>query len=186
MTLVHDLLVRVRRTRERLLHPLRRRKAVAALRARPRPTTLLVVCYGNLCRSPLAAELLARAVAPFGIVVRSAGLIGFNRPAPAEALAAAERHRVNLSDHRSALITAQLARADLIIVMDPTQRRYICERFARRPSDVILLGDFDPEPVETRTIRDPVDQPRQVFDEVYARIARCVRQLADALAGARS
>ena len=48
MTLVHDLLVRVRRTPERLLHPLRRRKAVAALRARPRPAALLVVCHGNI------------------------------------------------------------------------------------------------------------------------------------------
>jgi protein-tyrosine-phosphatase len=186
MTLVHDLLVRVRRTPERLLHPLRRRKAVTALRARPRPTALLVVCHGNICRSPLAAELLARAVAPLRIVVRSAGLIGFNRPAPAEAVAAAERHGVNLSGHRSALITAQVARADLIVVMDPAQRRHICERFGRRPSDVILLGDFDPEPVETRTIRDPVNQRREVFDEVYARIARCVQELAAALAGARS
>jgi len=186
MTLVHDLLVRVRRTPDRLLHPLRRRKAVAALRARPRPAALLVVCHGNICRSPLAAELLARAVAPYGIVVRSAGLIGFNRPAPAEALAAAERHRVNLSDHRSTLITAQLARADLIIVMDPTQRRHICERFGRRPADVILLGDFDPGPVETRPIRDPVDQLRDVFDEVYARIARCVQGLAAVLVGAKS
>ena len=125
-------------------------------------------------------------MSPFGIVVRSAGLIGFNRPSPAEAMAAAERHRVNLSDHRSTLITAQLARADLIIVMDPTQRRHICERFGRRPADVILLGDFDPEPVETRTIRDPVDQRRDVFDEVYARIARCVQELAAVLAGAKS
>ncbi|HEV2672029.1 MAG TPA: hypothetical protein VGU74_13125 [Gemmatimonadales bacterium] len=183
---MNDLLVRVRRTPDRLLHPLRRRKAVTALRARPRPTMLLVVCHGNICRSPLAAELLSRAVAPLGITVRSAGLIGFNRPAPAEALAAAEGHRVSLSDHRSALITAQLARgADLIIVMDPTQRRYICERFGRRRADVVLLGDFDPAPVQTRTIRDPVDQRREVFDDVYARIARCVREFAATLATAR-
>jgi hypothetical protein len=40
----------------------------------------------------------------------------------------------------------------------------------------MVLGDFDPAPVEARTIRDPVDQRRDVFDQVYERIARCVRE----------
>ena len=75
---------------------------------------------------------------------------------------------------------------DLIVVMDPSQRSHICERFGRLPRNVVVLGDFDPTPVDTRTIRDPVDQKREVFDEVYERIARCVRELATVLAGAGS
>ena len=182
-----DLLLRVRRTPERLLHPLRRRKALDILRARRRPKTILVVCHGNIWRSPMAAELLGRDLAPFGIAVQSAGFIGFNRPAPAEALAAAERHSVDLSAHRSRLVTAELVRAaDLIVVMDPSQRRVICERFGRLPSDVLVLGDLDPTPVDARTIRDPVDQSREVFDQVYERIARCARELVTVLGSARS
>ena len=182
-----DLLLRVRRTPERLLHPLRRRKALEVRRARPRPKTILVVCHGNICRSPMAAELLRPHLAPFGIVVQSAGFMGFNRPAPAEAVAAAERHGVDLSAHRSRLVTAELVRAaDLIVVMDPSQRRLICERFGRLPSDVLVLGDLDPAPVDARTIRDPVDQSREVFDQVYERIARCVRELVTVLGSARS
>lgn len=177
-----DLLLRVRRTPERLLHPLRRRKALQALRARPRPSTLLVVCHGNICRSPVAAALLRRELTALGIDVRSAGFLGFNRPSPAEAVAAAQRHAVNLADHRSRLVTAQLARAvDVIVVMDATQRRLVCERFGRRPEDVFVLGDFDPEPVETRMIRDPLNESPAVFDRVYDRIARCVRELVTAL-----
>ena len=172
-----NLLMRVRRTPERLLHPFRRRKALEALRGRARPKTLLVVCYGNICRSPMAAALLDRDLGPLGIEVQSAGFIGFNRPAPAEAVDAAKRHAVNLSDHRSRPVTVDGVRtADLIVVMDASQRRQICERFGRRPSDVMVLGDFDPAPVEARTIRDPVDQRRDVFDQVYERIARCVRE----------
>ncbi len=182
MTFLRNLLVRVRRTPEGLLHPLRRRKAVDALRQRRRPTTVLAVCHGNICRSPVAAALLARELAPLGIDVQSAGFIGFNRPAPAEAVAAAQRHAVNLSEHRSRLLTAELVRgADLIVVMDPSQRRLICERFGRLPSDVMLLGDFDPATVDARTIRDPVDQQREVFDEVYERISRCVREFGRAV-----
>jgi len=177
-----DLLMRVRRTPERLLHPFRRRKALAALRGRARPRTLLVVCYGNICRSPFAAALLARELTPLGVDVRSGGFISFNRPAPADAIAAAQSHGVDLTKHRSRPVTADVARAaDLIVVMDVTQRRLVCERFGRRLSHVILLGDLDPAVVETRAIRDPVDQSRQVFDEVYERVSRCVRECAGAL-----
>lgn len=177
-----DLLLRVRRTPERLLHPLRRRKALEALRGRPRPTTLLVVCHGNICRSPLAGALLARELAPLGITVQSGGFLGFNRPAPPEAIASALHLQIELADHSSRLLTADLVRsADLIVVMDPSQRRLLCERFGRQPTDVMILGDFDPAPVETRTIRDPVNQGRDVFDQVYERIARCVREFAGVL-----
>lgn len=180
-----DLLMRVRRTPERLLHPFRRRKALEALRGRARPRTLLVVCYGNICRSPMAAALLDRDLGPLGIEVQSAGFIGFNRPAPAEAVDAAKRHAVNLSDHRSRPVTVDGVRtADLIVVMDASQRRQICERFGRRPADVLLLGDLDPDAVETRTIHDPVNDGREVFDCVYDRIARCVRGLAITLSSA--
>jgi len=179
---MRELLRNVRRTPERLLHPLRRRKALDALRARPRPRSLLVICHGNICRSPVAAGLLRRALEPEGIVVESAGLIGFNRPSPPEALAAAEAHGLDLSDHRSSLVTAERARsADLIVVMEMSQQRRICERFGRRPSDILILGDLDPLPVETRTIRDPVNDDRAMFDQVYERIARCVRELVDIL-----
>jgi len=180
-----DLLLRVRRTPERLLHPFRRRKALEALPERLRPRTLLVLCHGNICRSPFAAALLARELRPLGIAVQSAGFIGFNRPAPAEAIAAAQSHRVDLTSHRSRPVTADVARAaDLIVVMDVIQRRLVCERFGRLPSDVIVLGDLDPAAFETRAIHDPVDQSRQVFDEVYERIARCVQELGRVLGGA--
>jgi len=177
-----DLLSRVRRTPERWLHPLRRRKAFEILRARPRPKILLVMCHGNICRSPIAAALLRRELAPLGITVESAGFIGFNRPAPAEAVTAAERHSVDLSTHRSRLVTTALIRAaDLVVVMDPRQRRLVCERFGRSPSDVMVLGDFDSARVDARTIRDPVDQSRVVFEQVYERIARCVREFVTVL-----
>src|ERR1051326_4954108 len=96
-----ELLRRVRRTPERLLHPLRRRKALEALRARPRPQRVLVLCHGNICRSPVAGLLLAQGLAPLGITVQSAGFVGFNRPAPSDALTAAQRHGVDPAPRRS-------------------------------------------------------------------------------------
>ncbi len=183
---LRSLLGRVRHTPDRLLQPLRRRKAIDALRAHPRPKLVLVVCYGNICRSPVAGALLARELAPLGIEVQTAGFIGFNREAPAEAVAAAQRHAVNLADHRSRLVTSTLARtADLIVVMDPSQARLLRERYGRQSTGILVLGDLDPGKAETRTIRDPVDQKVDVFEEVYERIARCVRELGAILSARR-
>ena len=170
----------LRRTPDRILHPLRRRRALEALLRRPRPATLLIICHGNICRSPFAAALLGRALP--GLRVESAGFLGLARSSPAGARAAAARRGVDLSSHRSRLLTAELARAaELIIVMDAAQRRAICDRFGRLPRDVILLGDLDPAPIAARAIPDPVDQPAAVFDESYACIERCAGALASAL-----
>lgn len=172
----------LRHAPDRLLHRMRRRAAQRALRARPRPRTLLVVCHGNICRSPFAAGLLSRALGPAGIFVASAGFVGPGRPAPAQGSIAAARRGIDLSDHRSQLLTPGLAtEAQLIVVMDARQHRMVCERFGRFPSDVMLLGDLDPEAIDTRAIHDPIDQPLAAFEESYARIERCVNALIGAL-----
>jgi protein-tyrosine-phosphatase len=190
--MVAELLLRLRRTPDRALHPLRRRRVLEALRRRApvlhTPAVVLVVCYGNICRSPFAAAVLSRALGGMrgAARVESAGLIAPpppRRPAPPHAVTAAARHGVDLASHRSRVITADLVHsADLIVVMDTTQRREICDRFGRLPRDVIVLGDLDPEPIDTRRIDDPVDQGLDVFEASYARIERCVGELARALA----
>lgn len=167
-----------------MLHPLRRRAALRRL-GRARPAALLVACHGNICRSPFAAGLLRRELREHGTRVESAGFVGPDRPPPAEALAAAARRGVDLSSHRSCLLVAPLVRpADRIVVMEPAQRRAVCDRFGRQARDVVVLGDLDPEPIETRGIRDPVNGPAEAFEECYARIERCVRELARAIVGA--
>jgi low molecular weight protein-tyrosine phosphatase len=178
------LLTQLRRVPHRVLHRLRRQRTMKALRGRPRPASLLVVCRGNICRSPFAAALLRRALSRFGVQVDSVGFTA-GRPSPPDAVAVAARYDVDLCDHRSQLVTAERVRtADLIVVMDHRQRREICERFGRDARDVLLLGDLDPQPNESRTIRDPVREPRAVFEQTYARIVRCARELARAVTAA--
>ncbi|PYO77621.1 MAG: hypothetical protein DMD67_06310 [Gemmatimonadetes bacterium] len=163
-----ELLTQLRGVPRRVFHRLYRQRALRALRSRPRVTSLLVICRGNSCRSPFAAALLDRALS--------------RQQPPPEAVAAAARHGVDLSVHRSQRVTAESVRAaDLIVVMDLTQRHEICVRFGRTERDVLVLGDLDPQPIETRRIRDPVRQPLAVFEQTYARIERCVRELTRAV-----
>jgi protein-tyrosine phosphatase len=177
-----ELLRAARYAPDRLLHPIRRRAATARVRERPAPASLLVLCHGNICRSPFAERVLRRHLAPAGIEVTSVGFIGPNRPPPNEALEAARRHGVDLSTHRSRLLTSALARdAGMIVAMSDAMRRTLRANYGLSTHKVFLLGDFDPEPIERRDIRDPVEQPVAVFETVYARIANCSRALATSL-----
>ena len=170
----------IKRVIEGMLHPWRRRGAAARVRQRGLERVLFV-CHGNICRSPFAAYAAGRKLAAQGkqgFVVASAGFIGpGGRPSPPEALAAAAALGVDLTRHRSRLLTPAIVRdAVLIVVMDSRQAADI-RRGYRRGSSVVILGDLDPLPVTMRTIPDPVDQPRAAFDACYARIDRCVTAL---------
>ena len=181
------LLERLRRMAARLRHNSRRKAALAALAARQPPACVLVLCSGNIFRSPFAAAVLRRELKRRGagaVRVESAGFTAPGRASPPHAIAAAARHGIDLAGHSSQLVVADLARAaDLIVVMEELQRRSICERFGRAARDVLLLGDLDPLPVTSRAIQDPVDQRPEVCERVYARIERCVGELAYALSG---
>src|SRR2546430_7845036 len=184
---VSGLLTRLRRAPDQLLHGARRRAALAALAGVERaPESVLVICNGNIFRSPFAAAVLRRALELRGlgrVRVDSAGFAGPGRASPPDAIAAAARRGVDLASHSSQLVMADLVRAaDLIVVMDGLQRRMICARFGRSSRGVLLLGDFDTLPVASRGIEDPVEQGPEVCARVYARIEPCVEELVQALA----
>jgi protein-tyrosine phosphatase len=168
----------LRRLPERLLHPLRRQRARARLRRRL-PGSILFVCHGNICRSPYAAAALRRLL-PTGTRVRvdSAGFVGPFRSPPPEAIAVAASRGLDLARHQSKQLARELVRgADLVVVMEPGQAHALWTRFGRVPGRVLVLGDLDPLPIATRSIRDPIEQPWEVFEESYTRIDRCLSAL---------
>jgi len=160
-------------------------RASAALRGRI-PESVLFLCQGNACRSPFAAALFAREAeariaAP--IRVASAGLVAPGRPSPPQAIAAAARRDIDLSHHHSRLVTTRAIReAKLVVVMSPDQERVV-RRVGRTKITTLILGDLDPEPVEERTIVDPMGQRDAVFDASYDRIARCIRVMIELMSG---
>ena len=168
---------------DRLLHPWRRRRQLDRLRRGGEPRSALFICLGNINRSPYAAGAYARGLRDRGVngvVVRSAGFIGPDRPAQEETRDLATKAGFDLGGHRSRAIDPdEVRQADLVVVMDPEQRRRICSMTGRAARDVVVLGDLDPEPIVRRAVQDPYGHGYPVFERVYRRIERCVDALVD-------
>lgn len=175
----------IRRLPERLLHPRRRSKAVARLRAL-QPTSLLVICRGNICRSPFGERYLRGVLEESGdaFEVTSAGFMSAGHSAPPDAATAAAEHDVDLSDHRSKLITAEAARAaDMVLVMEPWHARTMRTSYGVSGGRIFLMGDFDPGAIERRVVQDPVCRGLGSFRACYRRMELCLRVLAHSLQG---
>ena len=176
---------KLRRFRTRLLHPIRRRRTLAELWGRAAPDRVLFICHGNICRSPYAEAVFNRMVCSEpGPRMRaySAGFIGPGRSTPDEGQAVARASGIDLSSHRSRLITQELVDgADLVVVMQPDQERAAKRGFDCDGKHVLVLGDLDSDEVDRREIIDPFDWPESVFKESYDRIERCTRALVRAL-----
>jgi protein-tyrosine-phosphatase len=119
-----------------------------------------------------------------GTVVVSAGFLGSDRPVPPASVAISAKRGLDLSRYRSRPLTpTTVSEADLIVVMDANQAREIAIRFRVNPARILIAGDLDPMFENTRGIRDPWNQPSEVFEASFDRLDRCAVALVDAIKG---
>lgn len=174
------VLAAVRHAPDRLLHPLRRRSTLARLQREELPTQILFICHGNICRSAYAHRALADRLPPEArtlITISSAGFVGPGRPSPSEAIQVARSRGVDLSNHRSRLVTLEMVRGcRLIVAMDARQRRALIATYGTPPDSTLAFGDLDPHGIRRRGIQDPYKRPAEVFERVFARIDRCLEE----------
>jgi len=163
-----------------LVHEWRRRLAGEPPLPPPPIARVLVVCHGNICRSPFAATVLAGRIP--ALEVRSGGLAA-NDAAPADptAVRVAARLGHDLSGHRSrALSRADLEDPHLVLVMEAAQAAAFRARAPKLARRVYLLGDFLATP--PFDIADPWGCPEEVFERIFAQIDAALERLTQRLA----
>ncbi len=166
---------------DRLTHTTDRRRANLRASRRGRPRRIVVVCYGNICRSPYAAACLRLRLSKRGIPdvqVESAGLFGPGRPADPQAAGIALQRGLDLGDHRSRLFrNADSEHSDLVLVMTRSQRDLLIRRFGVHEECIELLGDFDVGDPPVREISDPYGRSDDEFKRGFAQVERSIEGL---------
>ena len=106
--------------------------------------SVIFVCHGNICRSPLAEVIFLDKLKNNGvnnIKVTSAGISGYHEGEGAcePSLFIAGKHGLDLTGHRAKKIKNSDLNYDLIIAMDKYNYRYLNQSGAK---NLKLLGDY--------------------------------------------
>jgi protein-tyrosine-phosphatase len=173
---LHPLSRRIKnwRRHQRLLR--HHRALVQRLAASGQPKKIIFVCYGNICRSPLAAALAQQTFT--GVDIESAGFhdqTGRSCPEKIQRIGAA--WGADLSQHRSARVTGERLRgADLVIAMDLDNMQRLKREFPDVLARTTLLGLFADPPAAA------IADPYNTDDVTTSRICLQVRSGIDGLA----
>jgi protein-tyrosine phosphatase len=154
-------------------------------------TTVLFVCTGNTCRSPMAealckvllAERLNCPVGELearGYIIASAGIAASSgMPAAANAIDVVQERGGSLSSHRSRHLTAELVRhADLILAMTGDHLDALLEHIPEAAPRVRLLHP------EGEDVADPVGADRDIYLRTAEAIETYLTPIIDWLAPA--
>lgn len=144
--------------------------------------SILFVCLGNICRSPLAEGVFRAVLVERGrdMVLDSAATGGWNlgeAPDP-RSVAIAVRHGIDISGQRARKVRPEdFSRFDLILGMD---RQNVRDLRAMAPvaahERIHLLAEFAQG--KTRDVPDPYYDGQEAFASVY----RMIREASEALA----
>jgi protein-tyrosine phosphatase len=140
---------------------------------------ILMVCTGNICRSPMAEGLLRHMLPERwkpNVHVHSAGTHGLDdQPAASFAIQAAAEMGVDISGHRARSLDPEMvSQADLILVMEPFHREIVARAVRPEERDRLrLLADFE-TPRQSDTIDDPYNHSLKVYRVCLNRIRDCL------------
>jgi len=139
--------------------------------------TILVVCTGNICRSPIGEELLRQRMP--NIRIDSAGLQGLSGyPADRRAQEVAAQYGISLERHIARRLTAKMIQEyELILTMMPNQLNQISAIVPEARGKTFLFGKW----LGIQEIPDPYCQSHAVFDYVFSILRRASQEWAKRL-----
>lgn len=145
---------------------------------------LVFVCWGNICRSPIAERVARKMVEDQGldITVESYGLSSEEEGNPIDPRAAAvlERAGYTTDDHAARRLQgSDLADADLVVAVEPSHVERVKDMAPN--ADVRLLNDFNPAMKPGTPLTDPWFGEDAGFDDTLADVEAAMQPILDTL-----
>lgn len=135
---------------------------------------ILVVCVGNICRSPMAEALLKQRFPNKNIDSAGVGALVGHSADPA-ALEIMTKQGIDITSHVAKQIDENLARtADIIFTMSDGQTKWIEERWPFCRGKTFKLGHW-----KNKDIADPYKHEMSAFETAYQDIVESLEQWAD-------
>jgi protein-tyrosine phosphatase len=136
--------------------------------------SVVFVCTGNICRSPMAAVIFADALRQAGLAdrvqVSSAGTGDWHVGDPADPRTAETLRRAGYEcAHVAAQISSTHLSADLLVALDSEHLRTL-RRLVPEPERVVLLRSFDPTAGRDLDVPDPYFGGSRGFDAVLVMV----------------
>jgi protein-tyrosine phosphatase len=146
-------------------------------------TKILIVCHGNICRSPLAQALLNKKLNGKEIQIDSAGVSDYHagKPADARSKANAALHHIDLSAHIARQFhSSDFDKYDRIYVMDSANLSDI-SLISRDESDLKKVRLFldAAYPGSMDSVPDPWYGNEEEFEKVFHIIDKACDSLAN-------
>ncbi|MBL9216630.1 MAG: low molecular weight protein arginine phosphatase [Opitutaceae bacterium] len=138
----------------------------------PEPGHVLIVCTGNICRSPMAEGLLRHALAGRSDALRSLRVLSAGvaarpgEPVSENSVVALRKVGIDISGLRSRALTQELLDQALAVFgMTESHRSIIRMRAQPVPANLHLFREFLPPPA-AREIGDPYGGPLKLYESV--------------------
>lgn len=124
---------------------------------------ILVVCVGNICRSPSGEYLFKNLLPNKNIASAGIGaLVG--KPADKIALEVAKENGIDMSNHIAQQLTSSLCREfDLILVMEQGHVNAVADIAPEVRGKTMLFSHW----LEKQNIPDPYRQSKEAFEHAY-------------------
>ncbi|WP_196891451.1 low molecular weight protein-tyrosine-phosphatase [Aureivirga marina] len=146
---------------------------------------VLMVCLGNICRSPLAHGILESKVEESKIFVDSAGTSGYHAGElpDSRSIAVAKKNNIDITNQRSRkFVSDDFDNFDLIYVMDESNYHNVislAKNKEQRDKVHLILNEL--YPFENKEVPDPYYGGKSGFDNVFEMLDKSCEIIASKL-----